>query len=87
MGDVTDDLVDRRTLLRELFKGKVNAFTKGSNPDTKVAFESTLNENVCLACSLNGQYHRVAEENRVVVLGDEHVPPLIGSAQCCLSVI
>ena len=85
MGDVTDDLVD---MVRELYKGKVNAF-KGNNPNIKVAFESTFDGNVCLACGpdLNGKYHRVAEENRVVVLGDAHVPPLIGAEQSCLSVI
>ena len=89
VGDVTDDLVDRRSLVCELFRGKVNAFTKGSNPGTKVEFESTFDGNVCLACGpdLNGEYHGVAEDNRVVVLGDAHIPPKIGSAQCCLSVI
>ena len=91
VGDVTDDLVDRRTLVCELSvcEGKVNAFTKGYNPDTKVEFESTFDGNVCLACGpdLNGEYHGVAEDNRVVVLGDAHIPPKIGSAQCCLSVI
>ena len=87
--DWIDEKVDRRSLTAEFFRGKVNAFTQGKSPDTKVDFESTFDGNMCLACgpNLNGDYHGVAEENRVVVLGDAHVPPLIGSNQSCLSVI
>ena len=87
--DWIDDKVDRRRLTAEFFRGHVNAFNKGKFPDTKVEFESTFDGDVCVACgpNLNGEYHGVAEDNRVVVLGDAHVPPLIGSNQGCLSVI
>ena len=87
--DWIDGKVDRRSLTAEFFRGKVNAFTQGKSPCTIVDFESTFDGNVCLACEpdLNGVYHGVALENRVVVLGDAHVPPLIGSNQGCLSVI
>ena len=37
--DVIDNFVDRRTLTVEMFRGKVNAFTKGKSPE-KVDFES-----------------------------------------------
>ena len=56
MGDVTDDLVNRKTLTKELYRGKVNAFTKGKSPRIKVEFESTFDGNECLAFGpdLNG---------------------------------
>ena len=87
--DWINEKVDRRSLTAEFFRGKVNAFKQGKSPGTKVDFESTFDGNMCLACglNLNSDYHGVAEENRVVVLGDAHVPPLIGSNQSCLSVI
>ena len=84
-----DLFADRRTLVLNLKWGKVAARNKGPGPSLKVDYVSTFDGEVCVACDTdsNGKHHPVGLENRVVVLGDAHFPPIFGAKGECIGVV
>ena len=84
-----DLFADRRALVLKLHWGKVAARNKGLGPSFKVDYVSTFDGEMCVACDpdSNGKHHPVGAENRVVVLGDAHFPPIFGANGECIGVI
>ena len=88
-GDEPDELLDRRRLVRKFFRGHVEAMPGAGKPEVKVAYEATFRGDVCLTCDHNNDdiLHHFGTDVRAVVVGDAHVPPLIGAEGRCIGVV
>ena len=88
-GDEHDRLIDRRRLVRKFFRGQVEAMPGKGKPNVKVAYEATFRGDVCLTCdhSNDDNLHHFGSDVRAIVVGDAHVPPLIGAEGRCIAVV